>query len=313
MWKYVSRRIRDTLERNVAHFDRRSTTGYGNSTGSAEDKDKRSPSCRWYSRCCGSYQNDNNTNSNRWNFEQLNRSWIGAITWSSALVVGWYASQLLHLKYKYHLQDQSKKCPRTNNGNPLWAGPRMFSALYPYVKCVKKNDEVLKPIPNIENVLRGFTPTVHFVTNEHGGEKHRKSSSSASSTDSSENDLGEVLNSIENKLGLAALENGHHQDGLNLLRSAANRNHAPAQYNLGLCYEMGLGVAADEKMGQQDAIKALKDLDEDIVASKPKNEVDPSMYAYPSAPYLHNDNSNIVPAHATLFVENAQMLRPQIY
>lgn len=352
MWKYVSRRIRDTLERNVAHFDRRSTTGYGNSS-SSEDKDKRSPSCRWYTRCCGSYQKDNNTNSNRWNFEQLNRSWIGAITWSSALVVGWYASQLLHLKYKCHLKDPSKKCPSING---------IFSALYPYVKFVKKNDGVFKPIPDIENVLRGFTPTVHFITNEHGGEKHHNSSSDVSSTDSSDsNDLGEVLNSIENKLGLAALENGHHQDGLNLLRSAANRNHAPAQYNLGLCYEMGLGVAADEKMamelyrsaaarehpaalynlgiyygqgrggltrdaptatrllrlaavqGQQDAIRALKELEEDIVEAKPKSEDDRSTYAYPSAPYLHNDNSNIVPAHATLFVENAQMLRPQIY
>lgn len=31
-------------------------------------------------------------------------------------------------------------------------------------------------------------------------------------------------------------------------RSAANRHHAPALYNLGLCYESGLGVTVDEKM-----------------------------------------------------------------
>lgn len=31
-------------------------------------------------------------------------------------------------------------------------------------------------------------------------------------------------------------------------RSAANRDHAPALYNLGLCYEMGLGVSVNEKM-----------------------------------------------------------------
>lgn len=34
----------------------------------------------------------------------------------------------------------------------------------------------------------------------------------------------------------------------NYYRSAANRKHAPALYNLGLCYEMGLGVKPDEKM-----------------------------------------------------------------
>lgn len=33
-----------------------------------------------------------------------------------------------------------------------------------------------------------------------------------------------------------------------IFRSAANRNYAPALYNLGLCYEMGLGVIIDEKM-----------------------------------------------------------------
>lgn len=31
-------------------------------------------------------------------------------------------------------------------------------------------------------------------------------------------------------------------------RSAANRQHPPALYNLGLCYEMGLGVKVDEKV-----------------------------------------------------------------
>lgn len=30
-------------------------------------------------------------------------------------------------------------------------------------------------------------------------------------------------------------------------RSAANRKHAPALYNLGLCYEIGIGVSVDEK------------------------------------------------------------------
>lgn len=32
-----------------------------------------------------------------------------------------------------------------------------------------------------------------------------------------------------------------------VFRSAAERNHAPAIYNLGLCYEKGLGVTANEK------------------------------------------------------------------
>ncbi|XP_073966983.1 uncharacterized protein [Choristoneura fumiferana] len=233
----------------------------------------------------------------------------------------------------------------------------------PYVNCVKKNDGSLKAIPNIENVIKTFTPTVHLISNEQDGVKKESSSSGVSTSttgpDSSENDLGDVLNSIENKLGLAAIENGHHQDGLNLLRSAANRNHAPAQYNLGLCYEMGLGVDADEKMamelyrsaaarehpaalynlgiyygqgrggltrdivtatrllrlaavqGQQDAIKALKELDVDTSEPKRKNDADAWTFAYTPPPYSHNDN--IVPTQSALFIENAQMFHTKIY
>lgn len=89
MWKYVSRRIRDTFERSVNHFDKRSTTGVVNSASNAsEDKSKRlaPPCCFWRfssKKCWKSFNDDNDTNSKRWNFDQLNRSWIGAITWVS--------------------------------------------------------------------------------------------------------------------------------------------------------------------------------------------------------------------------------------
>lgn len=87
MWKYVSRRIRDTFERSVNHFDKRSATGVVNSASNAsEDKNNRSaPPCCWFSsqKCWKSFNGDNGTNSKRWNFDQLNCSWIGAITWVS--------------------------------------------------------------------------------------------------------------------------------------------------------------------------------------------------------------------------------------
>ncbi|CAH2054549.1 unnamed protein product, partial [Iphiclides podalirius] len=171
---------------------------------------------------------------------------------------------------------------------------------------------------------------------------------SNSSSSSLDDDLGEVLNSIENRLGLAAIENGQHQDGLNLLRSAANRNHAPALFNLGLCYEIGLGVDIDEKMamelyrlaaaqqhpgalynlgiyygqgrgglirdtatakrllrlaavqGQQDAITALKGLCDDITEQVHEDDVD--NWTKPSTIYPQNEN--IVPTQSVLFVEN---------
>lgn len=85
MWKYVSRRIRDALEKSVNHFDKRSSTGVVNSAGSSfteENKHSETPSCWLSSRnCWKNYYYDNNTNSKKWNFDDLNRSWISAITW----------------------------------------------------------------------------------------------------------------------------------------------------------------------------------------------------------------------------------------
>ncbi|XP_049886168.1 uncharacterized protein LOC126380649 [Pectinophora gossypiella] len=345
MWKYVSRRIRDTFERSVNHFDKRSSAGVVNTSGSVPDeKSKRSaPPCRWFCsrKCWGSFQGDNDTNSKRWNFEQLNRSWIGAITWSGALVVGWYTSQLIHLKLKY-LSKQQKKDHLCNN--------TLLSLLHPYINCVNKSPVYLNSASQIEKVVQTFTPKVHFISNEQS-EASKESSNSSGNTAPPEDNLGDVLNSIENKLGLAAIENGQHKDGLNLLRSAANRNHAPALYNLGLCYEMGLGVSINEKtamelyrsaaalehpgalynlgvyygqgrggltrdtdmatrllrlaavQGQKDAIEALKSLDIDM--SEPPKQGEYNWAYHRCTP----EENSIVPMHTTLFVENVNYLR----
>jgi hypothetical protein len=125
------------------------------------------------------------------------------------LVFGWYTSQLIHLKYKIYSRNNDEKYP-----------PTLLSALHPYLNNVKKKS-ILDSASKIENIVNTFSPTVHLVTNDHsGGKKGRLSSASSSSSDpDSSNDLmGEVLNSIENKLGLAAIENGQIQDGVKLLR-----------------------------------------------------------------------------------------------
>lgn len=129
---------------------------------------------------------------------------------SSALVIGWYTSQLIHLKYRYHAKKYQEKCPTA-----------LLSSLSPYIKSVNKNPVYLNSVSKIEQILSHFAPTVHLVSNDQDGEKKERipsTSSSSTSPDSSDDALGDVLNSIENKLGLAAIENGQLQDGLNLLR-----------------------------------------------------------------------------------------------
>lgn len=129
---------------------------------------------------------------------------------SSALVLGWYTSQLIHLKYKYMHRGS---CDERHFRD-------LFTPLSPYVHCVNKNTPFLESNTDIQKVVNSFTPTVYSVSDDHAAKKAERpaSTSSAAASDASSNDLGDVLNSIENKLGLAAIENGQHQEGLNLLR-----------------------------------------------------------------------------------------------
>lgn len=341
MWKFVSRRIRDTFEKGLNHFEKRSSAGVVSTNSPCDDKKRSSSPCLWFcpKNCWSSQSNNNDTNNRKWS-ENINLSWRGAITWSSALVLGWYASQIINLAYKYHGKEQ--KC-KTNLNN-------LIIRLRPYANGVNREALCINTNSRIKSIINNVVPTVHLVSNELNTEKRNENSSSSTditSSSTTSSDLGDVLNSIENKLGLAAIENGQHQDGLNLLRSAATRHYAPALYNLGLCYEMGLGVTVDEKtamefyrsaaalehpgalynlgiyygqgrgglqrnsdtaarllrlaavQGQQDAIKALKALNLDIVEPPLDKE---------TKKWTFSPNDNIVPTQTTLFVENVHFL-----
>ncbi|XP_047507972.1 uncharacterized protein LOC125051590 [Pieris napi] len=334
MWKYVTRRLRDTIEKSANHFDKRSSAFINTPNEFCDENNKKySSPCCWFNprKCWSSYQNDD-TKSKKWNFDHLNRTWIGAITWSSALVFGWYAGQLIHLNIKN--QVANKKYQHTSINSLLASLQHLRHA---------QNANKLDTIYEIagDNTV---APVLHLISND---PKEVNKPNSDKSSDSSSDDLGEVLNSIENKLGLAAIENGQHKDGLNLLRSAANRNHPPALYNLGLCYEMGLGVKVDEKVamelyrsaatlhhpgalynlgiyygqgrggltkdihtatrllrlaavqGQQDAISALNTLDVDI--KEPSSPQERGCWTKQYSPLMEN---GIIPTYSSLFVDN---------
>lgn len=122
-------------------------------------------------------------------------------------MIGWYASQLIHLKSKYRRKEDDTKAKF----------PSFLYSLKPYFKNAHF---FLQSPSHVEKAIKELSPKVQLVTNDHKRENERKrvSSGSSTSTDSSGSDLGDVLNSIENRLGLSAIENGQHQEGLNLLR-----------------------------------------------------------------------------------------------
>ncbi|KAM3961138.1 uncharacterized protein ACR2FA_004685 [Aphomia sociella] len=349
MWKYLLRRFRETVERSVNCFDKRTSNGIVNSiSGNVQEENTQSgPPCHWFSsKTCGkSFREDSGANSKKWNHKNLNQScaWLGAITWSGVLVMGWYATQLTYLKSKYHTKQYKEKCSSGNN---------LLSILHPYVSCVNKNPTYLDSPSKIKSVIKHLVPTVHLMSNEKHDIKQESTSSNSYSDDPSVKDFKDMLNVIENKLALSAIENGQPKDGLKLLKSAAHRNYAPALYNLGVCYEKGIGVHVNEKMamefyrsasalehpgalynlgiyygqgrggltrdsetatrllrlaavqGHENAINVLKSLDDDTPDTK-SNDMDMWNFNYSS---LVRNGQIMPPTHTTLFVENVNYL-----
>lgn len=123
-------------------------------------------------------------------------------------MLGWYASHLIDLKQKYLRKDIINR-PSHNN---------FYHGFKPYLSCASTQKYVFPKSQHIETpVLSHVPPAINLITNEQNGSDQKERLQSESST-SSDNDLDDVLNSIENRLGLAAIGNGQHHDGLNLLR-----------------------------------------------------------------------------------------------
>lgn len=98
--------------------------------------------------------------------------------------------------------------------------------LYPYVKHVDADAVCLNSAANVGKIIEIFTPTLYLISNDQINSSNERTTSTSTDTnsnpDSSDGDLGQVLNSIENRLGLTAIENGQLQDGINLLRYFSN-------------------------------------------------------------------------------------------
>lgn len=141
MWKYVSRRIRDSVEKtyNVLETRRTWTCGGGEKVPTSANGNASAPvvstsndetpfGCtdvqlyqrkpggvysycftknRWHGSSSSSGQDDfkqNYGNNGGCNYQQ---TFLGALTWSSAIVCGWYTSQIICMKrrHRHHHHD----------------------------------------------------------------------------------------------------------------------------------------------------------------------------------------------------------------
>lgn len=304
MLRYVSRRIKDTVERTCNVLEARRTwtcgnegvNGYDGNQSSYENNkhflrhlEKRSPSslfefglepkvpddrkavrkdngsrnvCNFqrkftaadnYSGPKSSDKEDFRERVHRRHHCKLQRNVVDALTWSSALICGWYTSQILCMKRRNLQNGWSGQC---KYAKVLMQPSQAFhtSVLSRWVQTAPEklsHGYVWKF--NDDNKFDSRTYKEKFVepvNNEilkDAGETKPKTEAPKTFDDAVQN-LLHILGDIEFQLGVANVKSERFDLAVSHFKLATSHSHASAAYNLGVCYEEGIGIQKNAKM-----------------------------------------------------------------
>ncbi|XP_055693077.1 uncharacterized protein LOC129795646 [Lutzomyia longipalpis] len=252
MWNYVSRRIKDTLEKTAnifdagrAHFNHfECPLARRKAAAVALRKKKCSLAHFRKSSAVGSDFKESESGQDEYkeriNHDNLNQSWLGAITWSSAIICGWYTSQLLCMRRRQLAWERRSAfhpaiygfLPPPNRG--FHTGPFARVALTAPGKELgvgKSSDFPLDPSKFIYN-----------VSNDETSDEPKISTEKLTIRDAAR-DLKSLIGDTHFNFAVQSIQNGSNfEEAVFHFRLATFHRHPAATFNLGLCYERGLGV-----------------------------------------------------------------------
>lgn len=250
MWKFVTRGIRETLERRACRTNVYSQTSQDNPPNEV----KTDLTCNHkifapsISICnkgfCGSAKagdfKDKNEDS-KWNTKY---TWSEAVGWSSILAVGWVVCQTLCLRRRIFEKEKtdsikSKLCPYSEARVSYLFG--QVSNLNPkhllrVTECAgNSNKKYAQEETELEwKASKPFGPiTIEEALKE--------------ATEEFNNIHNLATREFELHYGLKALEEKRYKDAINHFTTGAKLSSTASMFNLGLCYELGLGTLADQK------------------------------------------------------------------
>ncbi|KAK3912079.1 DAP3-binding cell death enhancer 1 [Frankliniella fusca] len=183
-----------------------------------------------------------NKHHTRWNDPPINAC-LGAMGWSTALVLGWYLSHPLGRRI---FGDSHFREVRV-------LSPRHFS--------IGQTVDAQSPIQPFS--IRPLSYSSSIEEKSSSTSFHSSFTSSSSENDDvfahqrgpftpqeALNEVSRVFEAasralsgdVENKLGMVCMQKGQHTEAMKHFRRASHHEHAVAAYNLGQCYELGLGT-----------------------------------------------------------------------
>ncbi|XP_003706329.1 uncharacterized protein LOC100883519 [Megachile rotundata] len=247
MWKFVSRGIRETLERRACRTNVYSQTSQEPNT---KNEVKASLTCNhkflapsfsaFSKEFCGSSKTGG-TKDKDYDSNYTKHNWTEAIGWSSILAVGWVVCQSLCLRRRLFENEKPDLLKNKLSQLPEARISYLFGQvlnfkptnILPVINCVG-NSKIYAQENSDPNwkADKPFGPiTIEEALKE--------------ATDEFANTHKLTMAEFELQYGLKALEERRYKDAIKHFTSGASLSSSASMFNLGLCYELGLGTLVD--------------------------------------------------------------------
>ncbi|XP_053977807.1 uncharacterized protein LOC128875871 [Hylaeus volcanicus] len=250
MWKFVARGIRETLERRTCRTNVYSQTSQDSN---AKNEVKTNLTCNhkflapsfsiFNKECCGSAKTDGakgKDHDSKWNTKY---SWSDAVGWTSVLAVGWVVCQTLCLRRRLF---EKEKCDFLKSKLSQFSDTRITylfgqvlnlkpKHILPVTNCVGNNNKkhIQEDAETEWEADKPFGPiTIEEALKE--------------ATEEFANAHKIAMGEFELRYGLKALKEKRYKDAIKHFTTGAKLSSTASMFNLGLCYELGLGTLVDQ-------------------------------------------------------------------
>lgn len=217
-------------------------------------------------------------------FQRFQPSWIGAITWTGAIICGWYTSQLICLNRRTHHWEGPKCLPyliSSTHKLPREFQTARFANCFPFsappsppLEPAPKSQQQSAvpsflgfPIPTakpsrLSEFDFGPERNVIFEINNDGHQQTKqypedhvavqlRAEPKAPTIETAMENLVSIIGEIEYQLGVQNLEIGDYRTAVSHLKLGTSHQHAGAAFNLGICYEQGFGVKKNARVAME--------------------------------------------------------------
>lgn len=248
MWKFITRGIRETLERRACRTNVYSQTSQEPNT---KNEVKTSLTCNhkflapsfsiFNKEFCGSEKTAGAKDNDYDSKYNTKYTWSDAIGWSSVLAVGWVVCQSLCLRRRLFEKEKDLKLKSKLSRIPETRTSHLINQvlnlrpkhILPSINCIGNNKIYAQ-----ENCDSDWNPDKPYgpITIE---EALTEAAEEFANTHKS------TVAEFELHYGLKALEERRYNDAIKHFTAGASLSSAASMFNLGLCHELGLGTLVD--------------------------------------------------------------------